>query len=70
MTALRTDTFCAAVPSCGGSTPQAYGAFEFNARLSDPLWDGARFDATEADKYPYLYAGLSDGHGAGRDPAA
>jgi hypothetical protein len=40
--------------------PQAYGAFEFNARLSDPLWDGARFDATVADKYPCLYAGLSD----------
>ena len=39
--------------------PHAYGAFEFNTRLSDPLWDGARFDATEADKYPYLYAGLS-----------
>jgi hypothetical protein len=39
--------------------PHAYGAFQFNARLSDPLWDGARFDATEADKYPYLYAGLS-----------
>ena len=38
----------------------AHGAFEFNARLSDPLWDGARFDATAADKYPYLYAGLSD----------
>lgn len=37
----------------------AYGAWEFNARLSDVLWDGARFDATEADKYPYLYAGLS-----------
>jgi len=39
--------------------PHAYGAWEFNARLSDPLWDGARFDAAEADKYPYLYAGLS-----------
>lgn len=39
--------------------PHGYGAWEFNARLSDVLWDGARFDATEADKYPYLYAGLS-----------
>ena len=39
--------------------PRAYGGWEFNARLSDPLWDGARFDATEADEYPYLYAGLS-----------
>jgi len=39
--------------------PHAYGAWQFNARLSDPLWDGARFDATPADKYPYLYAGLS-----------
>lgn len=39
--------------------PRAYGAWKFNARLSDVLYDGARFDATEADKYPYLYAGLS-----------
>ncbi len=39
--------------------PRAYGGWEFSTRLSDPLWDGARFDATAADKYPYLYAGLS-----------
>lgn len=39
--------------------PHAFGAWQFNTRLSDPLWDGARFDATPADKYPYLYAGLS-----------
>ena len=38
----------------------AFGAWEFNTTLSDPLWDGARFDATPADKYPYLYAGLSE----------
>ena len=39
--------------------PRARRAWEFSTRLADPLWDGARFDATAADKYPYIYAGLS-----------
>lgn len=37
-----------------------YGAFEFKATPSDPLYGGARFDATEADEYPFLYAGLRE----------
>ncbi len=40
--------------------PQACGPFQFNTHLADVLYGGARFDATEADEYPYLYAGLSD----------
>jgi len=36
-----------------------YGAWEFKAKPSDMLYGGGRFDATEADRYPYLYAGLS-----------
>jgi hypothetical protein len=38
---------------------QPYGAWEFKAKLTDMLYGGARFDATEADKYPFLYAGLN-----------
>ena len=36
-----------------------YRAWEFKAKPSDVLYGGARFDATEADRYPYLYAALS-----------
>lgn len=36
-----------------------YGAWEFKAKPSDVLYGGARFDATDQDRYPYLYAGLS-----------
>jgi hypothetical protein len=38
-----------------------YGAWGFKAKPLDVLYGGARFDATEADAYPYLYAGLSGG---------
>jgi hypothetical protein len=34
-----------------------FGAAQFNPTLADPHWGGARFDATEADRYGYLYAG-------------
>ena len=36
-----------------------YEAWQFKPEPSDVLWGGARFDATDADKYPYLYVGLS-----------
>jgi hypothetical protein len=36
-----------------------HGAWQFKGEPADVLWGGARFDATDADKYPYLYAGLS-----------
>jgi hypothetical protein len=37
-----------------------YPASCFNPKHSDRLYGGGRFDATEADQYPFLYAGLSD----------
>ena len=37
-----------------------YPAPGFNPSLADPLYGGARFDATAADPYPYYYAGLSE----------
>lgn len=40
--------------------PRPYAAFAFKSSLSDALYGGARFDATEADRYPYFYAGLSE----------
>jgi RES domain len=40
--------------------PQAYRPFEFNRTLADELYGGARFDATTADPYPYLYVGQSE----------
>lgn len=38
----------------------AYTAWSFKSKLADVLYDGARFDATEADPYPFLYAGLTE----------
>ncbi len=35
-----------------------YSARSFKAVCSDRLFDGARFDATEADNYPFYYAAL------------
>jgi RES domain len=32
----------------------------FNPKLSDPLFGGARFDATDDDPYPYYYAALDE----------
>lgn len=37
-----------------------YAATAFNPTLADPHWGGGRFDATEADRYGYLYAGDDD----------
>jgi len=37
-----------------------YGARAFKSRLTDPLFGGARFDATEADPYPFCYAALEE----------
>jgi hypothetical protein len=42
------------VHSCG------YAARDFNPTGSHMLYGGGRFDATDADRYPYLYAGLSE----------
>jgi hypothetical protein len=39
---------------------QAYDARSFNPRLSDTLFGGARFDATDDDRYPYYYAALDE----------
>jgi hypothetical protein len=36
-----------------------YCARSFKAVRSDQLFGGARFDATDADKYPFYYAGLN-----------
>jgi hypothetical protein len=38
---------------------QARDAWKFKTESSEVLWGGTRFDATSADEYPYLYAGLS-----------
>lgn len=35
-------------------------ASRFNPVLADSHWGGGRFDATEADPYAYLYAGIDD----------
>ncbi|MFI1021583.1 RES family NAD+ phosphorylase [Streptomyces olivaceus] len=35
-----------------------YGAAEFNPRPAHEYFKGSRFDATERDPYPYLYAAL------------
>jgi hypothetical protein len=40
--------------------PQAFGAFKFKTSVASVLYGGARFDATAADPYPYLYVGLSE----------
>jgi hypothetical protein len=37
-----------------------YDAWAFNPEPSSELYGGSRFDATEADRYPFLYAGLSE----------
>jgi hypothetical protein len=37
-----------------------YCARAFNGTPSDPLFDGARFDATATDSYPFYYAGLTE----------
>ena len=38
-----------------------YCARSFKAVPADPLFGGARFDATEADRYPYYYGALDQG---------
>jgi hypothetical protein len=37
-----------------------YAAFAFKSPPASVLYGGARFDATQADRYPYFYAGLSE----------
>lgn len=37
-----------------------HDAWAFNPTRPASLYGGARFDATDADPYPYLYAGLSE----------
>jgi len=37
-----------------------FAAHQFNPTLADPHWYGGRFDATEVDRYGYLYAGADD----------
>lgn len=39
---------------------RAYPARAFKSVPSDPLFDGARFDSTDADPYPYWYAALDE----------
>jgi hypothetical protein len=36
------------------------GSRSFNPTLVDPLFGGARFDATDGDRYPYYYAALDE----------
>ncbi len=38
----------------------AYPAWSFNPGPASTLYGGARFDATGADRYPFLYAGLTE----------
>ena len=38
----------------------AYDAWAFKSKRAEVLYGGARFDATEADPYPFLYAGLTE----------
>lgn len=37
-----------------------FAADRFNPTLADTHWDGGRFDATDLDRYAYLYAGSDD----------
>jgi hypothetical protein len=37
-----------------------YDPWAFKAAVADLLYGGARFDATEADRYPFLYIALSE----------
>lgn len=39
---------------------QKHPASVFRRNPSDQIWNGGRFDATGADQYPCLYAGLSE----------
>lgn len=39
---------------------RAYSPWSFNPELVDPLFGGARFDATGDDRYPYYYAALDE----------
>jgi RES domain len=39
---------------------QPYSPRSFKASHADPLFGGARFDATDDDPYPYYYAALDD----------
>ena len=39
---------------------RAFRASAFNPRPADPLFGGARFDATTDDRYPYYYAALDE----------
>lgn len=39
---------------------RAYSPWSFNPELVDPLFGGARFDATDDDRYPYYYAALDE----------
>ncbi len=39
---------------------RAFGATAFNPTLADPHWGGGRFDATEDDRYGFLYAAEDD----------
>ena len=40
--------------------PRPIRALGLQAALADPLYGGARFDATEADRYPFFYGALSE----------
>jgi hypothetical protein len=40
--------------------PRQYCARAFKSSPADSLYGGARFDATEADRYPFYYAALND----------
>ncbi len=37
-----------------------YGAHDFNPKPADSHWGGGRFDGTEQDSYPFLYAGYEE----------
>jgi len=39
---------------------RVYSPCSFNPELVDPLFGGARFDATDDDRYPYYYAALDE----------
>lgn len=39
---------------------QEHRSWSFNPRPSDPLFGGARFDATEDEPYPFYYAALDE----------
>ncbi len=40
---------------------RAYKSTDFNSESADDNFDGGRFDGTDRDPYPYLYAGLEAG---------